>query len=292
MKRKSIGATLIEVMVSTAVFALVSMSLMVIFNIGIRHWRGIEEKSKTESFLNKSMIDINATLRNTDVANVFCSYDDKTGNGILICGSNASYDETNSCIMEKSIDCHYSGSGEFISLDWPFIIVYFTCSESPIDCNDCISCGFSSAKFCIHKKLVKRWFSIEPKAKVLTWPNGKTMNNIAKEYIEGSSGNIVSPNFYSPDPNKNDLVLASDIIFFKPKLAGDAVDYELKAFNRISLSKEIVNVDEVDKSLEKGLDNHSMLVSSSIYPLNNDSAAANQEQSLTAENPVVNNTGN
>ena len=59
------GFTLVEVMVSVAVFAILSIVLGVILNVGLKSWKEVNAKTESERDLNRAVNDINFSLRNS-----------------------------------------------------------------------------------------------------------------------------------------------------------------------------------------------------------------------------------
>lgn len=254
------GATLLEVMISTAVFAVVSMTLMAAFNLGLKYWRDVDSKFEAERYLNRAMTDIDAAVRNSDVSRIATGYDPVSGDGIIVCGSAAGFSNDRG-ILEKELS--YSSSGENLSVNWSFNVVYFT--FSPENCGKCIP----GASRCVHKRLVKRWFSMTPEFLLAdAWPADVSGEDFVSSYIGGeSSGKVPAKKGYSA--KRYDSVLASDLIYFKPS----GIEYSIKALKTFGMTSEHFNADEIDKALENGFRHHSIVVSSRFAPLNDFSSS-------------------
>lgn len=275
------GSTLTEVLISTSVFVLASMVLIFMFDNGFKSWRDVNAKSSAERYLNRTMVDMNGILRNSDISKISCGFDSETGNGVLICESNAKYDEASQFILTKEIDADFSGSSGSMTLKWPFKVAYFTCSESP--CNECSDYG--SVKICIHKKLIKRWYAVDEKPNVLKWSESQSNQSAVNDYISlNASSPAPSQSGFNKD--RNDIFLASDVIYFKPSVSDMAVSYRIKALKRTTLTSEMVIDKEIEESMKDGLKNNSIAVSNMVYPLNNNSDMNNAKNELSSELPI------
>lgn len=227
-KRLSMGATLVEVMVSTVVFAVISLVLMVILNIGVKSWRDVSVKSEAELSLIQAAADINATLLNCDMDSVSAAFTassgaDSNGYGYLSCSVSATYDDTYG-FMEKHMN--YESLSE--KLHFYYKVIYFVASKS--SCEDCESLfnGYNP-DLCPHKLLAKKWYRINESvllpSNMEIWDSDKASSyNELRPYAESSpAGEFASYN----------KILSRNVMTFKANVDSnnDAVSYSIKVFN-------------------------------------------------------------
>ena len=64
-KNKKLGSSLIELLISCAVFCFMAVSIFVVLHIGSVSWKTAEEKYVMEQNIRKAVSDINSNLSNT-----------------------------------------------------------------------------------------------------------------------------------------------------------------------------------------------------------------------------------
>ena len=67
-KNKKLGSSLIELLISCAVFFFIFVSIFVVLHIGSVSWKTAEEKYVMEQNIRKAVSDINSNLSNTDIS--------------------------------------------------------------------------------------------------------------------------------------------------------------------------------------------------------------------------------
>lgn len=67
-KNKKLGSSLIELLISCAVFCFMAVSIFVVLHIGSVSWKTAEEKYVMEQNIRKAVSDINSNLSNTDIS--------------------------------------------------------------------------------------------------------------------------------------------------------------------------------------------------------------------------------
>lgn len=67
-KRKILGSSLIELLISCAVFCFMAICIFVVLHIGSVSWKTADEKYGMEQNIRKSVSDINSNLTNTDIS--------------------------------------------------------------------------------------------------------------------------------------------------------------------------------------------------------------------------------
>lgn len=265
-KRLSIGATLVEVMVSTVVFAVISLVLMVILNIGVKSWRDVSVKSEAELSLIQAAADINATLLNCDMDSVSAAFNassgaDSNGYGYLSCSVSATYDDTYG-FMEKHMN--YESLSE--KLHFNYKVIYFVASKS--SCKDCESLFKNyNPNLCPHKLLAKKWYRINESvllpSNMEIWDSDKESSyNELRPYAES----IPIEGFASY--NK---ILSRNVMTFKANVDSnnDAVSYSIKVFNP--------NVNKIK------IDTSAMRRSFSVFYLNNEDRYEKNEHGFYTE---------
>lgn len=260
IKVKGQGFTLVEMMVSLAVFSVTLVVLMTVCSQGVKSWQDVNAKQEAEHGLSRSLADISDSVKNSYFDGIKCSpvtVDDK-GGGFLIVPSAAYWRPASSNSKSSVFDEKMAGSSFFpMEFDTDsesgdikrnFMIVYFT-AYSKGGCDECAAL-FSNAMFeyCPHKHLVKRWYdakmySDEDKAdatNLMPWAGAADKFKTDSSFI---SDKYVSESNY-------DKILANNVFAFKAsKTSEGAVAFSLKSFkpsgNRVQMTP-----DAFEKSLQ------------------------------------------
>lgn len=214
------GSSLLELMFSVAIYAILSLFLLVIFRIGIKYWKDIENKTATERGLSVFSTDIASSVGNARQSDMAASFCQSTGDGWLLCSSAALNEKTLSVSSFSDRDFDFDSDAK--SLSWNFKILYFSARHTK--CPLCESLWSDGAEYCPHKVIVKRWFSIDDEELGMgMW------DNHSSSYID-SAGKAI-PLSATPvyAPMKYDRILAGNIIAFKPSVSGNIASYSVKA---------------------------------------------------------------
>lgn len=236
------GTSLLEILVSTAIFAVISVALMIIFNIGLKNWKDMDAKSESEQGLSRAVSDINYHLKNSDYNNVICSAHNSSckGGAFVVCPSAACYGKPgqigiegatfSSGISKAATDTAISGSGILEqeidatpegSVNWHHRIVYFVAKKNEAGgCDECMRL-FGSSEYCPHKILVKRWYRLDNFAS-----NAENWKSVENNYLANA---VYVPQVY--EKKLYDKILAKNVFAFKAeKQSGGAVYFALKSF--------------------------------------------------------------
>ncbi|MBR0519553.1 prepilin-type N-terminal cleavage/methylation domain-containing protein [bacterium] len=254
------GVSLAELMVSVTVFSLISIALAVIFTTGMKSWRTVESKSEAESSLNKSVSDINFTIRNSDLSGIrYCSGEStgiknllgktevestldkisvsikQKGCGVLVCPSYASVQPLND--TSNSQYGIYEQESSRIDSDTVnnFYVLYFC--VVPNDCSECNSLFADTSDFCPHKMLVKRWYK-----------NSKVTFDTNVSFVENES-KIPTDIAGTYSSKKFDKILAKNVIGFSALKNENTVDYAIKVF-KPNVNQTRIETEDIQGSVE------------------------------------------
>lgn len=244
-KKKAIGATLIEVMVSTAVFSLISLSLMIIFNFGVKSWRNVEARVNAELSLNAAAADLNAVLRNSSADNIIIgplgeggeadgsnetSADSSSGFAYICCPSAALYDSsgvgesaTGGFFTNRFNYCVPTNEGQSVTtegISWNYWVCYFVAKQAG-NCPDCLSLWNGDSDCCPHKLLIKRWCradNVDVPNDMATWSGGANCPKLLADYDKKYNDKILSKNIMAFKAQKNNDTILFSIKVFKPNI--------------------------------------------------------------------------
>lgn len=236
-KNRQKGSSLMEVIISIAVFSAIAIALGVILNLGLKSWKDVDGKTEAERDLNRAFIDMNNTIRNSIISGIICepgSTDDPRG--YIVCPSYARYtplnenatDSATQRIMENEFDCSFDSKNDDGNITYDklfnsnFKVVYFLHRDS--NCSKCLELfDTGTANFCPHHTLVKKWFRI---VKADVTPQNTVMGVPAwkdDEPWDNSASKDIARNGY-------DKVLAHNVLAFTAKKNTKSISYYIKIF--------------------------------------------------------------
>ena len=291
-KKHKRGFSLVEVMISVALFSILSVVLGVILNIGLKSWKEVNAKTESERDLNRAINDINVSIRNSMLSYITCDNLEITcnGNGYIICPSCIAYqsagDDETYTILENEFDIDIYSDTTSSENDTIFIrnfnqnfwIVYCVLKNSK--CDKCASMfGSDYSGICPHRNLVKKWYrsaSLNSSIKI---------SNLTA--VWGTSGNDISTLLetsfedYLKHNNYNDKVLSRNILAFASNKSSYNVSYYMKMFkpnlNKFGIDEQKISssIDyfykDVNRTLsteQDPLKNYCLEVHSKVVPLN------------------------
>lgn len=243
--KRQLGATLIEVMVSTAVFSLISLSLMIIFNFGVKSWRNVEARVNAELSLNAAAADLNNVLRNSSADNIIIgplgeggaadgsnetSADSSSGFAYICCPSAALYDSsgvgesaTGGFFTNRFNYCVPTNEGQSVTtegISWNYWVCYFVAKQAG-NCPDCLSLWNGDSDCCPHKLLIKRWCradNVDVPNDMATWSGGANCPKLLADYDKKYNDKILSKNIMAFKAQKNNDTILFSIKVFKPNI--------------------------------------------------------------------------
>ena len=292
------GFTLVEVMVSVAVFAILSIVLGVILNVGLKSWKEVNAKTESERDLNRAVNDINFSLRNSMLEDITCDSLNNTynGNGYIICPSFASCKTPSGkyTILENEFDFDISsysteeGIAFENNLKHNFWVVYCVLKDGKCPLcasmfgsitNEDGSTGINYAGVCPHRNLIKKWYKSNNLEESVNIPNLPVWN-------EGSN-NISTllttdfNNYLTSSKTSYDKVLSKNILAFSANKSTYSILYYIKIFkpnvNQIKISEEKISssinsfyndVKGIASTEQDPLKNYCLEVHSKVIPLN------------------------
>ena len=281
IRSKLKGITLVELMVSVAIFSLMSIALGIILNIGLKSWRDIDGKMEAESGLNSAVKDINDSIRNsryTYICNDAINYiysGDVSNYGYIVLPSYAKYTET--YINEQNLDFDISyniNNTQNISFTTSynsnFIIAYFLVKPDicPL-CKEIFETEDDLGVNCPHKILVKKWF----------YTTSESIAGLPQTSAWTSVNSIKSVKLSSFMSNRSayDKILSQNIMAFGASLDTKAhmVSYRIKTF-KPNTSKTRPSADNMkdsikafyDTSIDDPLKKYCIEIHSTVAPLN------------------------
>lgn len=253
------GVSLAELMVSVAVFSLISIALAVIFTTGMKSWHTVESKTEAESSLNKSVSDINFTIRNSDLSGIRYYSGESVGTksllgkvldestldkisvsikqkgcGVLVCPSYASVQPLNDTSNYQYGIYEQESSRTEESTINNFYVVYFC--VVPSDCSECNSLFATTSDCCPHKMLVKRWYK-----------NSKVTFDTSVSFVENE--NKISTDIAGTyTAKKFDKFLAKNVIGFSVLKNENTVDYAIKIF-KPNVNQTRITTEDIEGSV-------------------------------------------
>lgn len=264
--KRQLGATLIEVMVSTAVFSLISLSLMIIFNFGVKSWRNVEARVNAELSLNAAAADLNNVLRNSSADNIIIgplgeggaadgsnetSADSSSGFAYICCPSAALYDSsgvgesaTGGFFTNRFNYCVPTNEGQSVTkegISWNYWVCYFVAKQAG-NCPDCLSLWNGDSDCCPHKLLIKRWCradNVDVPNDMAEWSGGAYCPKLLADYDKKYNDNKIH----------NDKILSKNIMAFKAQKNNDTILFSIKVFkpniNNVKITEDNVR-DSID----------------------------------------------
>ena len=215
------GATLPELIVSSAIFMFLSTALLVIMNVGVKSWTVIERKTVAESGLNRLSSSIIQTVSNSSAGSLFSAYNEDSGDGRLLCLASLRTEGGSLLNDELSYDAE---SGVIL---WNFQVVFFTAKLK--ECRECRSIWGGDQRYCPHRMVVRRLYAVEPTSlKITPW------SDVLSRFLDddGEAAPCSGPDLYSSEPY--DKVLAHNIIAFRPSVSKGVVRFSVKALKTTS----------------------------------------------------------
>ncbi len=285
-RKKSLGATLTELMVSTAIFGFITLGLLGMVQYGTKSWRKVDARFEVEKGLRRAVLDLNYNLRNTDITTFNCGNKADQGISWMAFKVPVKYDASG-IIYPEQIDFTPE---EATPIKWNFFLLYYTLP--PSNCAECnrLFGNFDVAK-CPHKRLIKRWIFIEKATSLMpaTMKAFKIANLVAddkeREYLEikdpVSVKNPVAAFLTAEDLSMGDKILAKDIVNFNinyndsfkdaPRPPGSTakpgtVQYTLRAFKVLEASAAHVTTDSFAK--KDFSDRFTVQIDQGITPMN------------------------
>ncbi len=233
--RLSRGATLLELIIATAVFGFLTLALLGILQFGTRSWRHVESRFQAEKDIRRAVLDINSHLRNTDVATF------NSGTSTIETPSDSSTPHDNLSVDEKGItwmafktatarsgehgdgpdilegqlqyDPEHSSSG----IKWTFFLLYYVIPLK--SCSACSEFGITDERLCPHKQLVRKWLWIGDKAVAPDLASGTGMPETftgGRKYIQSGELQeyLTSPSDYKSGGGPFPKLLANNVMNF------------------------------------------------------------------------------
>ena len=236
--KKNKGFTIAELMVSVAIFSIISMILFVTFSSGQKYLATSTSKLDSERGINLATQDINFSIRNGSLKNTEVK-SNTDGTGYIATSSASLYDNEHNNIINN--DLSYEIAGTSSSLNWNFEIVYFTAKLT--HCHKCSDMGLSlnNPNLCPHKYLVKRYYTLNT-----TYINFLRWSDIESNLTSNLS-NLVNNTYIS---NKYDKILARNVIAFVPQKKGKNIIYSIKLFKDYNIVKNSVTEEKLQKTID------------------------------------------
>lgn len=283
-KNKKIGSSLIELLISCAVFCFMAICIFVVLHIGSVSWKTADEKYGMEQNVRKAVSDINSNLTNTDISSFnsgrFLSEDGEIYPWMAF---KLFFSNLKSQFSDNLyIDFFGSSKNELEISDSKFFVLYYL---SPIK-----SEGEDSPEelYLLPKNLVKVIIPIDKnnEKKYMTQLDVKSfMKPLSIEDTNQNTSSIVADNIADFNVSFNDsknVDKSND-----NEILNGTVNYSITAFREVEKSSRVIDevakkklIKEYDKvKKHKKAENHnpeeskknrySMLINQSIVPFNN-----------------------
>ncbi len=116
------GSSLIELLISAAIFCFITISLLAVLHMGSLSWRTADEKYTIEQNLRRAVSSINFTLKNSSISSFNAGRLNKNGQfySWMAFKSGLFFDGTNSALVNH-LDFHPEGEG----VNWHFFCIYY-----------------------------------------------------------------------------------------------------------------------------------------------------------------------
>ena len=233
--KKHKGFTVSELMVSVAIFSIISIILFVTFSSGQKHLATSTSKLDNERGINIATQDINFSIRNGSLSTIgILSKND--GTGYISIESASTYDTNTHNIINNDLSFNISGTSS--SMKWNFVIVYFTAKIN--NCPKCKELGLNleNKNLCPHKHLIKRYYTLNNTyTGFLKWSNTTNLTLL----------NLINNNYNN---DKYDKILARNVITFIPQSAGRSITYSIKLFKDHNIVKNSITEEKLQKTIE------------------------------------------
>ena len=291
---KKRGATLIELMLATAIFGFLTIALLAILQYGTKSWRQVESRFQAEKDVRKVVLDINNSLRNSDITTF-----NTDGKSWMAFKTSNNYEPGNK-ILEN--DFKFDSNGKVV---WTFFAFYYLYDPSMGGgkCEKCNKLNFTGMD-CPHKVLAKKWLWIKnPDASGAVETDlplfarnfegyDKEITHLETTVVSSKTGKI--PDIaVEPNPAKDKPVpkiLAQNIMNFTvafsieedPNVSGrngagnggkpNTVQYTVRAFKELEASEAKINgatISPETLASRKFTARFTMQIDQGVAPLNN-----------------------
>ncbi len=283
-KNKKIGSSLIELLISCAVFCFMAVSIFVVLHIGSVSWKTAEEKYVMEQNIRKAVSDINSNLSNTDITSFNSGkYHSDDGEIYSWMSFKLFFSNLKSQFSDNLyIDFFGSSKGEIELDDSKFFVLYYLSPMKSPDFKD------SKDLHLLPKSLVKVIIPIDKnnEKKYMTRLDVKSfMKPLSLEDTNQKTSSIVADNiadFNVSFNDSNNLEKSND-----DEIPNGTISYFIVAFREVERSSRVIDevakkklIKEYDKAkkhkkVEKHEDDavkknrYSIQINQSVVPFNN-----------------------
>lgn len=232
MRKTETGATLLEVLITMAIFISISTVLVATINQGITHFKRMDTALSAEHGINLASSDLNMAIRNSDITTASSKFNSKDGSGLLTFKNAAPVRDKH--ILSNQISYKISSGSPEGEIKKGFRIVYFTALPEG-KCKECRRIGLREA--CPHKILVKRWYLLVKDVAFDAKGESVSFNACESPGEEKILNMFSSAKTYSRNKNDYDKILAKNVIAFVPENNLQCISYTLKMFRPAAADK-------------------------------------------------------